>query len=233
MASATSRIRLSTGILIAALRPAALLAKIAATLDVLSGGRLELGVGTGWQREEYEAVGLDFERRGQLLSDTLEACQALWRDAPVSVDTPNIRLSGIYCMPRPLQPGGVPLWIAGTLHRRNLERVVRFGSGWIPIMGESAEGIAFGVATIRRALEFAGRPPDSVAVRAPVRPLRGNGGFDLPRSLEVVPELLETGVSDIQVGFQPFCPDPRRAEAFFADLVDRFHNITGLAVESR
>src|SRR3954449_8285332 len=71
VASVTRRVRLATGILIAPLRPAALLAKTVATLDVLSGGRVDLGVGVGWQREEYEAEGLPFEQRGRLLTDTV------------------------------------------------------------------------------------------------------------------------------------------------------------------
>src|SRR5690349_23959577 len=79
IAGTTSRVRLGTNILLAALRRPAVLAKTAATLDVLSGGRLDLGVGVGWQREEYEAVGLDFQDRGRLLDHTLEVCQALWR----------------------------------------------------------------------------------------------------------------------------------------------------------
>ena len=70
--------RLATGILLAALRRPVVLAKSAATLDVLSGGRLDLGVGVGWQREEYEAAGLDFDGRGRLLDHTLEVCTELW-----------------------------------------------------------------------------------------------------------------------------------------------------------
>ena len=76
----TTQIRLGTNILLAALRRPVVLAKTAATLDVLSGGRLDLGVGVGWQREEYDAAGLDFDGRGALLDHTLAVCQTLWRE---------------------------------------------------------------------------------------------------------------------------------------------------------
>ena len=78
MAETTTRIRLGTAILLAALRRPAVLAKQLATLDVLSQGRVDLGVGVGWQRGEYEAVGLSFAERGRLLDHTLEVCQTLW-----------------------------------------------------------------------------------------------------------------------------------------------------------
>ena len=89
IAGATSRVRLGTNILLAALRRPAVLAKAAATLDVLSGGRLDLGVGVGWQREEYEAAGLDFHDRGRLLDHTLDVCQALWREQRASHSSPR------------------------------------------------------------------------------------------------------------------------------------------------
>jgi probable F420-dependent oxidoreductase len=227
MAAVTSSIRLSTGILIAPLRPAALLAKMAATIDVLSGGRLDLGVGTGWQREEYEAQGLPFDRRGQLLTDTLDACQRLWADAPTDVRTETIEMTGIYCRPQPLQAGGVPFWSGGTLNRRNLDRIVRFGSGWIPIMGESTAGIAEGVAVLDDALSAAGRDPGSVVTRAPLPPRRVDGVADLPRSLEAVPELLAAGARDIAVGLFAYAPDPADGPAFLAELSRRFRAVAG------
>src|SRR3954469_3368840 len=84
IAGVTKRVRLATGIIIAPLRPAPVLAKTVATLDVLSGGRVDLGVGVGWQREEYDATGLDFAKRGQLLDDTIGACRELWSQLPAS-----------------------------------------------------------------------------------------------------------------------------------------------------
>ena len=83
MAAVTERVRFSTKILIAPLRPAAVLAKTLATMDVLSQGRLEVGVGTGWQREEYEAAGVPWTERGRRLTDTIAACKTLWRDCLV------------------------------------------------------------------------------------------------------------------------------------------------------
>jgi probable F420-dependent oxidoreductase len=223
MASTTTRVRLATGILIAPLRPAVLLAKQAATLDVMSAGRLDLGVGAGWQREEYDAEGLDFEQRGQLLSDTLAACQVLWRETPASLDTPTLSFSDVYCEPKPVQLAGVPLWIAGTLHARNLERLVRYGDAWIPIMGETVEGIAHGAQRIRKAWAAAGRDADRLQVQAPLRIARADDRRpDLARSMESVPDLVAAGATDVHVTLQAICRDPARAAGVLAELVTRF-----------
>jgi probable F420-dependent oxidoreductase len=208
IAAVTKRVRLATGILIAPLRPAAFLAKQVATLDQMSAGRVDLGVGAGWQREEYEAQGLDFEKRGQLLDDTLAACRVLWRDTPAALSTPTLSFDDIYCMPKPLQAGGVPIWIAGTLHARNLTRVVEHGAGWIPIMGESVEGIAAGVARIRDACTAAGRDPSGLQVQAPVRMVVGDDGRpDLDACMASVPELTEAGATDVIVTLRAFARD--------------------------
>jgi probable F420-dependent oxidoreductase len=208
IAAVTTRVRLATGILIAPLRPAAFLAKQVATLDQMSGGRVDLGVGAGWQREEYDAQGLDFEKRGQLLDDTLAACRVLWRDTPAALSTPTLSFHDIYCMPKPLQAGGVPIWVAGTLHARNLARVVEHGAGWIPIMGESVEGIAAGVARIRDACTAAGRDPSGLQVQAPARMVMGDDGRpDLEACMASVPELIEAGATDIIVTLRAFARD--------------------------
>jgi len=228
VAAATERIRLATGILIAPLRPAALLAKQAATLDVLSRGRLDLGVGTGWQREEYDASGFDFERRGQALSDTLAACKALWRDTPAAIDTPTLAFRDIYCEPKPLQPGGVPLWIGGALHARNLDRVVRWGDAWIPIMGASLDDIADGKRRIESAWKDAGRDPAALQVQAPLRIERGDDGRpDLARSMATVPDLLAAGATDVHVTLRAFTADPAQAAAVSAEIVRRFGDTVG------
>ncbi len=118
VAALTTRIRLGTNILLAALRRPVVLAKSAATLDVLSHGRLDLGVGIGWQREEYDAAGLDFGARGRLLDESLALLRAYWTESRIGGETAGVTFDGIHMMPKPLQSGGVPLWISGRLNGR-------------------------------------------------------------------------------------------------------------------
>ena len=132
LTAVTARVRFGTNILLAALRRPVVLAKMAATIDVLSGGRLDLGGGVGWQREEYEAAGLSYERRGRLLDHTIEVCQTLWRDRVASHDGEGLKFTRIHQMPKPLQPGSVPIWVSGTVNPRAMQRLARFGTGWIP-----------------------------------------------------------------------------------------------------
>ena len=115
IAASTQRLTLGTGILIAALRPAALLAKQIATLDRLCGGRLELGVGTGWHAAEFQAHGLDHASRGRLLTDTMAACRALWGAQPVTVDTESFSFGPVWCEPRPVETGGPPVLFSEKL----------------------------------------------------------------------------------------------------------------------
>ena len=163
IAGITSRVRLATGILLAALRRPVVLAKTAATLDVLSGGRLDLGVGVGWQREEYEAAGLEFESRGHLLDHTLEVCQTLWRHAPAQFDSEELEFDAIHQFPRPVHDGGVPIWVSGTVNKRVLERIARFGSGWIP-WGPAARDLESSIPRVREALTAADRDVDGFQV---------------------------------------------------------------------
>ncbi|MEU5878754.1 TIGR03619 family F420-dependent LLM class oxidoreductase [Spirillospora sp. NPDC047279] len=219
IAGATERIRLATGVVIAPLRGAAVLAKTAATLDQMSGGRLELGVGTGWQREEYDAAGLPWERRGRLLTDLMGACKTLWRDSPAVYESETVAFKDVWCEPKPLQPGGVPFWVSGNLHPRNLDRLVRWGDGWIPIMKETVDGLREGVHVLRAAFDEAGRDPAGLLVQASLPIERGDGGRpDLARSLARVPELLEAGATVVNVHAAAFAPDPADAPAFFRDL---------------
>jgi probable F420-dependent oxidoreductase len=162
VATATTRVRLATGILIAPLRPAPVLAKAVATLDHLSGGRVDLGVGTGWQREEYDAAGLDFDQRGRLLTETMTTCRALWEG----------RVPDVWCEPKPLQ-ARLPVWFSGTLTPRNVRRIVELGDGWIPITTATPGDIAAGIAQLRAEFDRVGRDPTTLRVQASARSPEG------------------------------------------------------------
>lgn len=220
IAGATSRIRLATGIVIPALRGAAVFAKTAATLDQMSGGRLELGVGTGWQRAEYDAAGLPWEARGRLLTDLMGACRTLWRDSPASYESETVSFGEVWCEPRPVRPEGIPLLASGTTHARNVDRIVRFGDGWIPIMGETVEGVARGAELLRGAFADAGRDPATLRVQGSLPIVRdASGRPDLAGSLAAVPALHAAGATTVNVNFSAFCPDPADAPAVLEQLV--------------
>ncbi|MGH0031454.1 MAG: TIGR03619 family F420-dependent LLM class oxidoreductase [Myxococcota bacterium] len=228
VAGATSRVRLATGILIAPLRPAPVLAKTAATLDVLSQGRLDLGVGVGWQKEEFDAMGLDFARRGRMLTDTVAACRALWTDSPASFSSETVSFDNVWCEPRPVQAGGIPVWFSGTLTRRNVERIVRLGDGWIPIMTATREDLAEGVVRLRDALADAGRDASALRVRGDLGVAVGDDGRpDLARTLARAPELAAAGATDVQLPMLAFVRKPERAADFFAELSERWPKLGG------
>ena|GEM_PF-27278 len=199
VAAVTSRVRLGTGILQVALRRPVVLAKTAATLDVLSGGRLELGVGVGWQREEYEAAGLSFEGRGRTLDQSLAVCQALWAGGATDYDDGDLRFERIHCSPRPAQAGGVPIWVSGTANPRVLDRLARFGRGWIP-WGPDRTDPGPGIVKAREAVAAAGRDPSTLCVRGILTlATRADGTLDADRSVDVVPAHVAAGVTDFSI----------------------------------
>jgi probable F420-dependent oxidoreductase len=218
MASATRRIRLATGVLLAPLRPALLLAKTLATLDVLSRGRLDLGVGIGWQPEEFAGAGVPFAGRAARLDDTLRACRALWREAPASFDSPTLRFADLWCLPRPVQPGGIPIWFGLSLGPRNLRRIAELGAGWMPIEADP-ERIADGVRRLREALRDAGRDPAELRVRAGLRPVRGPaGGLDLERTLAGLEALSRAGATHAGLALDRCVRDAGEIPAFLERL---------------
>jgi probable F420-dependent oxidoreductase len=198
IAAVTKRARLGTGVLIAPLRPAALLAKIVATLDVVSGGRVDLGVGSGWQREEYQAEGIPFVGRGERLMDTLRACRALWTAAPASFHSPSVSFDDLYSLPAPRQPGGVPIWFGVAANERNCRCIAELGVGWVPMQSKPEE-IAPAVERLRAAFAEAGRDPGELRIRAQL-PMRFDGKRpSLERTLEGAPAARQAGVTDVEI----------------------------------
>jgi probable F420-dependent oxidoreductase len=221
VAGTTSRVRLGTNILLAALRRPAVLAKSLSTLDVLSDGRIDLGVGVGWQREEYETAGLPFEGRGKLLDHTLAVLQTLWRDRRASFSDELLTFEAIHQMPKPRQAGGVPIWVSGTVNKRVARRIARFGSGWIP-WGPAAADIASGIAEMRSLVEAEGGKFDGLQVVGSARVVKaGDGTLDLPATMDPVPGLVAAGVTDVRMAI-PVPDDPSAAFDVYAAAVEAF-----------
>lgn len=226
MAAVTERVLLATNILVAPLRPAVLLAKTAATIDVLSHGRFELGVGLGWQEAEYRALGVDFHRRGALLDQQLEACRELWTAEVAQVHSRDLEIDGAQMMPKPTRPGGVPVWIGGRPVAAAARRLARHGDGWVP-WGADPDNYASLVAQMRELVESEGRDFATVQLSfALPTHLTDERRLDLPRMFEPVPALVAAGVHDFRVmprlavGIEP-------AREQLAELVEAFGTITG------
>ncbi len=159
-AARTERINLGTSVVIASQHSAAILAKRVATLDALSGGRLRLGVGIGWQREEYAAIGVPYSDRGRRLDETIEAMRVLWRDEWATYHGKHVQFENVHMDTKPFSKEGVPILIGGSSEQA-ASRAGRLGNGWYPYV-ISAEDFGEGIETIRKSAKEAGRDASKV-----------------------------------------------------------------------
>jgi len=158
-ASITSRIRLGSAVYLLALRPPAVAAKVTATLDALSGGRLIFGVGVGGENpKEFEACGVPHRERGARVTEAIDVVRTLWRDTPASFRGRFTQFEHVSIDPKPVQQPGPPIWIGGRSEAA-LARAARQGDGWISYVVH-AERYAKAVARIREETGRAGRTLD-------------------------------------------------------------------------
>ncbi len=162
LAAVTERIELGTAVLILPQRQTALVAKQAAELAILSDNRFRLGVGTGWNEVEYEALNEDFTSRGRRQAEQVELLRRLWSEDTFTFDGRFHRVSAAGINPRPSRP--VPIWFGGSAPAL-LERCARLGDGWIPLMGPN-EAARECLDTIRRHRETSGASLDGFGVQA-------------------------------------------------------------------
>jgi probable F420-dependent oxidoreductase len=161
-ATATSRVRLNASTLSTFYYEPAHLARLLTTLDVLSDGRLEVGVGLGWMKDEYDIVrGADWHRRGKMLDNVLAFLHAWWTTTPVSWDSEFFSLPPVHADLRPVQAGGPPIWIGGASEAA-MRRVGRSGAGWLGFEGLPDEVADHLWSIARRAAQDAGRDPDAL-----------------------------------------------------------------------
>lgn len=200
----TERIKLGTGILILPEHNPVVLAKEAATVDRLSGGRLLLGIGVGWLKEEFDALGVPWERRGARTDGYVEILRRLWTDEEVTLETEWATLTRARCAPQPAQPGGVPIVIGGHTEAA-ARRAGRIGDGFYP--AAPPDRVAELLPVMRHAAEEAGRDPDAIEITS---------GADFSAGVDVVKRYEDLGVSRVIVGVPTY--DPRQLDQAFEKL---------------
>lgn len=236
VAARTSRIRLGVSIINMPFVSPAYLAKETATLDVLSGGRLDLGLGSGWQAEEFVASGVSRERRGARAEEYVAALRTLWEDEVSSFDGEFYRIVPSRMAPKPLQRPGPPVLLGGAVDPA-LRRAGRLAAGWLSRSATDLTRIHEQIAVVRAAAEEAGRDPASmrVVVRGVVRAgeetrddagerVRLSGSYEQIR--EDVAWLGEQGVTEIfyDLNWDPLVGapdlDPAAATARAAEILE-------------
>ena len=182
VAGTTERVRLGTAVLVLPEHNPVILAKRLATIDALSGGRMVLGIGVGWLREEADAVGATFDDRGARTDEYVEAMRALWRDDVASFRGRFVAFDDVCLRPRPVQPGGVPIVIGGHSPAA-ARRAGRLGDGFFPLGGGPDE-VEHLLGVVRAEAEAAGRDPRGIELTV-------NG----PRDVDTARRFVELGAS--------------------------------------
>jgi len=182
VAAATKRIKLGTGILILPQRNPVVTAKEVASLDHMSGGRVLLGIGVGWLKEEFDAIGATFEERGPRTDEYIAAMRELWQSPSPTFEGRFVRFSGAYMRPKPAN-GTVPIIIGGH-SKAAARRAGRLGDGFFPARGRPDELIDL----VRRTAEEHGRDPTAIEVTA-----------SMPEDPADIPAMAKAGVSRLLV----------------------------------
>jgi len=226
IAAATRRVRLVAAAILAPLRHPLLLAKELATLDLLSGGRLVVQPTVSWFRPEYEALGADWDARGDLLDEHLAAWRAAWGPSPASFDGAHYPFTDVYLEPKPFRPEGPAIWIGGArLHGRLLARLVDYADGFHPLGQPTDEELA----RIRAAMIDAGRDPGALEMVGGTRAVFPDPDrpADLGRALESIPAQVERGFRTFCFKPSQFTDDQAAVPALCQDVVRRVNELAG------
>ena len=197
VAAHTTKVRLGTGVNILSQANPLLLAKQAASLDVLSGGRFMLGAGIGWLKEEFDAMGVPFERRGARYDDYITAMRKVWSGDVVEHQSDFLNWSGFQSYPLPKQDGGVPI-IVGGAKGKAFERIAKLGDGWFAPTND-AQSLAPMLDQLRAACDSHGRDYASVEITSM---------WDNRGGIEAVKAFEDIGVSRLIVPLFALGRDP-------------------------
>jgi probable F420-dependent oxidoreductase len=230
VAGRTSRLRLGTSVLILPYRNPIVTAKMLATLDVLSNGRMTLGAGVGWMEEEFKAIGLDtYSRRGAYSDECIRIFRELWTKDNPSFEGEFHQFSNIRCEPRPVQPGGLPIWIGGHTPQA-IRRVARLGDGWQPLVQRPPADLPPAemqekIAQLRAFAQQAGRDPQRITLAMGSSIQFTDGAATGPRSLftGTPAQIVETLRRYQELGIQNFrCDFPSVSIDGLLQAMERF-----------
>jgi probable F420-dependent oxidoreductase len=211
-AAVTRKIKLGTGVCLLPERSVLITAKVAASLDLFSGGRVILGVGAGWLREETEVMGANFGLRWRQTRETVEAMRNLWTEREAAYDGTIVKFPAVRCEPKPVQKGG-PKILLGAHGPKALERVARTYDGWMPLVA-SPEELGAAVKTLRQLTTASARKPDSIIISPLVDP--GENGL----SADELKRYREAGASRIVLLSQKTVAETATGKAI--ELIRRF-----------
>jgi probable F420-dependent oxidoreductase len=209
-AAATSTIRIATGVLLLPEHNPVLVAKQAATLDSLSGGRFTLGIGIGWSREEFDALGVPFERRAARTAEYVRAMRTLWRDDVASFQGEFVGFDSVRVNPKPVAHEGIPIIIGGNSDTA-LRRVVAWGDGWYGFNLDGAQEVAERIDVLDRPCEKAGRDRGELRLAVSLRD---------PRAQDIG-ALADLGVDELIVVEAP-PDDPAAVADWVSALADKW-----------
>jgi probable F420-dependent oxidoreductase len=220
IAAATTRLRLIGAAIIAPLRHPLLLAHQLAALDLLSEGRLVVQPTVSWHRDEYEALGVPFEKRGALLDEHLAAWREAWTSSPAGFAGEHYRFSGVYLEPKPFRPEGPRLWFGGTtVAQWIVRRLVEYGHGFHPFGQPTADEME----PLRAAMAAAGRDMAALELVGGIRPrfLDANSPGDLAEAAESIPAQVERGYTAICFKPSQYTDDASQVGRLCRELVAR------------
>jgi alkanesulfonate monooxygenase SsuD/methylene tetrahydromethanopterin reductase-like flavin-dependent oxidoreductase (luciferase family) len=195
----TDRVRLGTLVLSAPFRHPAILAKSATAIDLLSGGRLDLGLGAGWYEDEFRAFGFEFDDAGErfsVLEETVRALDALMPGGPADLDGERVRLRNAFNRPRPAQRPRPPIWIGAKGGDRALRLVARHADGWNTVWRWSPGAYASKVRRARELCEALGRDPATLRLSVGLYTVIGEDERDLARRWDAMRSWMPGGALD-------------------------------------
>lgn len=227
VASVTETIGLGTEVLVLPQRNPTLTAKQISTLDTLSGGRVRLGVGVGWQASEYEALGEDFSNRGLRMDEAIRLLRRYWSEESTSVSSEYYHFEAIAMEPKPPQGAELPIWIGGT-SKRALRRVGELGDGWMATSMPD-EQIEASKAMITACAEAAGRDPSAIGYQMMLDvPPRDDAGKDFyadrDRVLKAADRIRGHGFEWIAVNMTAMFQSGARSVDAMIDAVSELHD---------